>query len=182
MKKIKLLAVALLATLTVGLTSCNKDDKIPYDGETLKDGAYIEKHDFGTDPTASYKLHFKFGYNQGNVEVIGLTSPGIPSGLTNQNCVTGVAIMDFGKCNGLSKIDAYPSDNAFLDANEKPVTSVKAEQKHGYVIKVWGAHNLDSYQNPDIHDPKPAYIRLWIEELEGDMKCRYEYPWVPTEN
>lgn len=181
MKKLKIMALAFLATLTISLTSCNKDDKIAYDGSTLKDGAYIEKEDFGTDPTASYKLHFKFGYNQGNVEVIGLDSPGLITGITNHNCETGVAIMDFGKCNGLSKMETYPSDDAFL-SDGKPVTSVKAEKKHGYIIKVWGAHNLDEYHADELHDPKPAYIRLWIEELEGEMKFRYEYPWIQQEN
>ena len=181
MKKIKFLALALLATLTVGLTSCNKDDKIQYDGTTLFDGDFIEKEDFGTDPTASYKLHFKFGYDAGDVEVIGLDSPGLIEGITNHICETGIAIMDYGKCSGLSKMETYPNDDAFK-VDGKYVINVKAEKKHGYIIKVWGAHNLDEYHVAELHDPKPAYIRLWIEELEGSMQFRYEYPWVPAEN
>ena len=181
MKKIKFLAVALLATLTLGLTSCNKDDEIAYDGETLSDGQFIEKEDFGTDNTAAYKLHFKFGYNQGNIEVIGLTSKGIPSTVSMMDCKTGVAIVDNGKCNGLSKIETIPGEESFKE-NGNFVTKVKAEAKHGYVIKVWGDHNLNVYQNPDIHDPEAAYIRLWVEDTEGNCKLRYEYPWVPAAN
>ena len=64
----RLLAITMATMLTFGFVSCGNDDDIPYEGIELANGEFIEIEDFGTDTTASYKLHFKvrlenFGIN-----------------------------------------------------------------------------------------------------------------------
>lgn len=179
MKKLRFLAVALLATFTMGLVGCDKDKDLDYTGETLNDGAFVEFDTYGNNnPKAAYKLHFKVGLSKGQVTAIGLTSPCdnamIPSSVT---CPTGVAVVDMGKVKGLSLIETLPADDQFKS------TTATANEKHGYVIKVWGDAKFDlAYDNnPDLRDPAPHYMRLWLEKEDGSgFKVRYEFPWTPA--
>ena len=177
MKKMRFLAIAMATILTFGFVSCGPDDEeIPYEGIELANGEFIEIEDFGNDASAAYKLHFKVYLSSGNLVVEGLTSDAaltqIPS---TMELNTSAKIADFGKVGGLSKIDEIPADGDF--ANQQPVA-----EKHGYVVAAKGAANIDSYQNPQLHDPVQQYMRIWLEEAtDKGYKLRYEFPFVPAE-
>lgn len=185
MKKIKFLALTLVAALSMGLTSCDKDKDINYQGLTLKEGEFVEVHDLNTDAKPIYKLHFKFGVLNGNIVVTGLTSkpefPNPPAGMNDP--LTAIGVMDFGKVKGLSLIESLPEDAAFMNG-EKAVTEVKAEKKHGYVFKAWGTADFSAYgilYDQGYNDPTPVYGRLWVEKMkDGEYVVRCEYPWKPT--
>ena len=184
MKKTRFFAIMMAALMTIGLVSCKNDDEIPYDGKTLANGEFIEIESYGNDNNASYKLHFTMGLENNFLVMTGLDSPIVdpPLGMPDIECHTGIAIMDFGKVSGLVKIDEIPADNEFKDQDNKYVNSLPAVEKHGYVIKVWGAENLDSYQHPQLHDATTQYIRLWLEEqTDNGFKLRYEFPYVPED-
>ena len=184
MKKIKFLALALVATLSFGLTSCDKDKDLDYQSQTFKDGDKIQVHDLNTDSKPFYKLNFYFGIKGGNVYVEGLTSRvEVPQLNVMQDPQTAAAVMDFGKVDGLSLVDALPGDASFM-ASDKPVTSVGASEEHGYVIKAWGAtkfaETYEGLHNDGWNDPTPIYVRLWIKDIDdGEYEIRYEYPWKP---
>lgn len=177
MKKFRFLAIAMAAMMTFGLTSCKGDDDIDYTGTTLKDGETVTIYG---DNAASYQLRFTFGIEGGNIVVAGLNDSADLGTNPNYftNCPTGVSIVDVGKVNGLKKIKEYPADGEFTSA-----TAVAAE-KHGYVIKAWGAAGLSvSYpDNPNLKDPETKYARIWLEEANGTgYNLRYDFPFVPEE-
>lgn len=182
MKKIKFLALTLVAALSFGLTSCDKDKDLDYQSQTLKEGEFVDVHDLNTDANPIYKLHFNFGIVNGNLVVTGLTSrPEFPNPPANMSDpVTAVGIMDFGEVKGLSLVDPRPADATFFNG-ETPVLSVKAEKKHGYVFKAWGATDFSSYgvlYDMGFTDPTPVYGRIWIQKIKDDeYTVRCEYPW-----
>ena len=176
MKKMRLLAIAMATVLTFGFVSCGNDDDIPYEGIELANGEFIEIEDFGTDVTASYKLHFKVKLESGKLITEGLTTTShlsqIPSTYTLN---TSAKIADCGKVNGLNKLDKTPAEADL--AAEQPAT-----EKHGYIVAVKGAANLDNLGNPDFHDPALQYMRIWLEEAtDKGFKLRYEFPFTPAE-
>ena len=178
MKKIKFLALTLIATMSFCLLGCKNDE--PYDGETILDGQSIEIKGFGNDATASYPLHFRLTFSNGYLIAVGDTSSltaealAVP-GMTSRVCPTAVSISDVGKVRSLNKIDEYPAESTFKD-------SVQVIEEHGYVIEAHGNAKLDAYQHPDLHDPAPQYMRLWIEEaIDGGWHYRYEFPFVPED-
>ncbi|MBQ1408999.1 MAG: hypothetical protein IIY87_04520 [Bacteroidales bacterium] len=187
MKKIKFLALALVATLAFSMTSCDKDKDYDYKSVTLKDGDIVEFKDFGVDDTAAYKLHFRFGIKEGNIYVEGMGERPLFAGApgTMADLMTEGAIMDYGKVSGMTKIETIPDNASFVNGTDL-VKSLLAEKKHGYVIKVWGdGHINESYPEAherfeNMHDPNPAYVRVWIQKIDdADYIVRYEYPFVP---
>ena len=178
MKKIKFFAMAMAAMMSLGMVSCNKDKNLDYTGETLTNGGVItvkEKVD-----NASYETRFTLTLRGTDLVVTGLNDTARVQGYSDYpNCNTGVGIMDYGKVNALSKIDEYPGDSDFKDAEGHFVTTLPAAEKHGYVIKTWGDGKLDLFQNPDLKDPRAAYSRIWLEEADGDgFKVRYEFDYT----
>ena len=177
MKKFKLLAVTLLAALSLGLTSCDKDKDYDYQSATIKNGEYfLSKHEFGVVDTAGYKLNFRCGIVNGNVVVECFDSePEFPHNAGASNYNTAGGVYDAGKVKGMTLIESKPADASFTS------TSAKAEKKHGYVIKIWGADETypEAYeQHPEMRPPSPVYVRLWIaDEDDGSYEIRYEYPW-----
>lgn len=177
MKKLKFLAVTLLAVLSFGLTSCDKDKDFDYESITVKDGdVIISKHDFGTGDTAGYKLNWKLSIKGGNLVLDCLDSqPEFNMGGQASNLKTGGGISDIGEVKGISLIETKPADAAFSSQ------TAKAEKKHGYVVKVYGADETypSAYeQNPSIRPPQAVYLRLWIKKVDdGSYEIRYEYPW-----
>lgn len=162
--------------LTFGFVSCGPDDdEIPYEGIELSNGQSIEIEDFGNDATAAYKLHFKVTLSDGKLVAEGLTSKPVINVLPEtMDLATSAKIADCGKVNGLAKIDEAPADADLADNQE-------ATEKHGYVVAVKGAANIDSYQNPQLHDPAIQYMRIWLEEkTDNGFKLRYEFPFTPA--
>ena len=176
MKKMRFLAIAMAAILTLGFVSCGNDDDNPSEGIELNNGDCIEIEDFGTDATAAYKLHFKVWLSDGKVVAEGLYSKSVISILPEtMDLATSAKVADMGKVNGLNKLDEIPADEELSDSQD-------AVEKHGYIIAVKGAANIDSYQNPDLHDPAQQYMRLWLEEkTDNGFKLRYEFPFTPEE-
>lgn len=175
MKKMRFLAIAMATMLTFGMVGCGGNDE-PYDGIELANGESIEIEDFGSDATAAYKLHFKVTLANGQLSVEGLTSESaltqIPSTVVLN---TTAKIADAGKVGSLSKIDEIPADGDFAAAKT-------ATEKHGYVVSAEGAAKLNSYGNPDIHDPAKQYMRIWLEEAtDKGFNLRYEFPFTPAE-
>ena len=176
MKKMRLFAIAMATMLTFGFVSCGNDDEIPYEGIELSNGQFIEIEDFGADTTAAYKLHFKVWLSDGKIVCEGLTSKPTASILPEtMDLATSAKVADCGKVNGLNKLDEAPAEADLAD-------NQTAAEKHGYVIVVKGAANIDSYQNPDLHDPAQQYMRMWLEEkTDNGFKLRYEFPFTPEE-
>ena len=177
MKKMRILALAMATMLTFGMVSCgDPDEELPYEGIELANGEFIEIESFGNDASAAYKLHFKVYLSDSKLVVEGLESKSEFSMIPATTVLnTAVKIADFGKVGGLTKIDEIPADADFAD-------SQVATEKHGYVVSAVGAANLDSYGNPDIHDPKMQYMRIWLEEAtDKGYKLRYDFPFVPAE-
>lgn len=173
----RFLAIAMATILTFGFVSCGPDDdEIPYEGIELSNGQSIEIEDFGNDATAAYKLHFKVTLSDGKLVAEGLTSKPVINVLPEtMDLATSAKIADCGKVNGLAKIDEAPADADLADNQE-------ATEKHGYVVAVKGAANIDSYQNPQLHDPAIQYMRIWLEEkTDNGFKLRYDFPFVPAE-
>ena len=176
MKKMRLLAITMATMLTFGFVSCGNDDDIPYEGIELANGEFIEIEDFGTDTTASYKLHFKVRLENGNLVVEGLNTTSHLTQIPSTYILnTSARIADCGKVNGLNKLDAAPAE-ADLAAEQVAV------EKHGYVVAAKGAANLDNLGNPTFHDPALQYMRIWLEEAtDKGFKLRYEFPFTPVE-
>jgi hypothetical protein len=176
MKKMRFLAIVMATMLTFGFVSCGNDDEIPYEGIELSNGQFIEIEDFGSDATAAYKLHFKVWLSDGKIVAEGLTSKPVNTLLPEtMDLATSAKVADCGKVNGLNKLDKVPAAADLAD-------NQTAAEKHGYIIVVKGAGNVDSYENPNLHDPAQQYMRLWLEEKSGDgFKLRYEFPFTPAE-
>ncbi len=175
MKKLKFLAMAMAAVLTLGFVSCGDDDED--NAIELKNGEFIEIEGLGTDSTASYPVHFKMTLENGMLTISNMSSKPtaetqqIP-GMNNRDCPTSAKIADVGKVKSLSKIDEYPSASAYS-------MSVAAAEGHGYVIEAHGAANFDSYGSDAVHDITSQYTRVWLKEATEDgFKVLYEFPFV----
>ncbi len=167
------LAIAMATLLTFGMTSC-KGGEEDYDGLTMTADTEFELESIEHDATAAYPVHFKISMRNDSIVVTGMTSKPTLADLPNtMDLGTAVTIADCGRAGKLDKIapnvDDLPEASSF--GKGQPI-----EEKHGYVIEAHGNANLDSYQNPAIHDPASLYVRFWVEEVleDGNLHVRYE--------
>jgi len=169
------MAVMMAAVLALVSVACNPDEKEGFDQMDLTEQNAILIENFNQhDATAAYPLTLSIKLNAGYLEAIGgvskATNTLVPS---NIDCLTDVLIADCGKKSSLKSVTELPT---FGTDKKVPI-----EEKHAYVVKAWGAQNLDSYTNDQIHDPAPMYVRIYVAEaLEtGGFKIYYQYPFVP---
>lgn len=176
MKKIKFFVVAMAALMTFGMTSC-KDDGVINESVTLTKDKPIIISSKGTDTTATYPIKVKISLEGSEIVVLG--QPSSPDASTesilhNRDCGNYATVADFGEVKKLKKINAIPDAKKF---GEKVV----ATEKHGYVIKGEGKANLNAYSNqyPQLKDPQPLYIRLFVSKAAGDgFEVEYDYPFT----
>lgn len=179
MKKIKVLAAAFATVLAMSFTSCNKDKDIDF---------------------VSFDLTPKTPYIASNVDVESATAAYYPSFTLGVQNDTLMAIDAISACRE-QFLAMFPSTSQFTcndsiidcgnakylaDIKEIPTTGygkfAVAEEGHGYVMKVTGAANLNSYNNPQVKDPEPMYVRLVVKEaIEGGYAIAIQYPFVIVE-
>lgn len=166
---------AVLA-LAVGMcfTSCKKEEDDTTPRFTITENTPFE---FGPslahDTSAAYGVAFKLSLKNNRFIADGVTvvpTDKLPSG--TMRCNNAAKIADYGKVRNLDKITKYPSAADFSDA-------VNTTLEHGYVLKVWGSHNVNAYSNPAIHDPDTLFFKFYVEkEADGGYTCTYEQPFV----
>lgn len=175
MKKRNFMAVMMAAALALVSVACNPDEKEGFDQLELTEQTSIVIENFNQhDATAAYPITMSVKLEGGYLTAVGGTSKAtnalVPS---NIDCLTDVLIADCGKKSSLKSVKELP---AFGTDKKLPI-----EEKHAYVVKAWGAQDLNSYNNAEIHDPAPMYVRIYVAEaLEtGGYKIYYQYPFVP---
>lgn len=174
MKKINILTLLAAFVLTFGFVSCGGEEVQESNDFELTAANALDIQTMAHDSTALYPIHFSVTLENGLLKVNNLTAhpafefPGIAA---DADCPTQARIADFGEVKDLSKVDEIPGPDKF------DVTATAVEG-NGYVLKAWGAHNINYYQIAELHDPDTVYMRLWLKKATADgFKVVYECPW-----
>lgn len=182
MKKNKFLALALVALCAGGLCSCNPDKDIEDDLTTFSltaDTPYLVENYTQADTSAVYGHTFSLTLEGTNCIPVGGVSPMneafvnvLPASTV---CKSSATIVEYGKAKSISAIKSIPSSGY--------ASSVTLQKHYGYVVKVVGEANVNSYNNPNYHDPADMYLRFYVEdELDnGGYSIVVQYPFTVTE-
>ena len=182
MKRRNIFGLMMAAVLALAFTGCKSpDDKegFPELVLTQENSLVIEKY-MEHDATAAYPLTLHVRMVGSNIKVEGgaehPTDAAAQAGLASQNTyLTGVALADLGEVHNLRSIEEIPATGW-----DKDLQSL--QEGHGYMVKAWGASNVNQYDNAAIHDPAPLYVRIYVQEpVDGGYLIRYQYPFIPEE-